>query len=84
MCHILNSCATNKVAKLQFGELIVEFGASMEKTHQSETALTQDQHDKQNEAQIQKDAAELRQQELDELLLTDPEKYEELLEKGEL
>lgn len=84
MCTILESCATNKVSKLQFGELIVEFGPSQEKSQQTHSALTQDQHDKLNEAQIQSDAAELRQREFDELLLTDPERYEELLLKGEL
>jgi ribonuclease HIII len=69
---------------LQFGELYVEFGASVVKTHQNLPALTQEDHDKLNAAQIQKDAEELRTIEIDELLLTDPLKYEELLQKGEL
>lgn len=84
VCLILEACATNKVSKLQFGELIVQFGASTEESHQKLPALTQEQHDQQNEAQVQRDADVLRQREYDELLLTDPEKYEELLQKGEL
>lgn len=84
MCHILEACATIKVAKLQFGELIVEFGASIEKNQQIHSALTQVEHEKQNEAQVQELAAELRQQEIEELMITDPERYEELLQKGEL
>jgi hypothetical protein len=84
VCLILDSCATNKVSEIQFGELIVKFGAAQEESHQKLPALTQEQHDKNNKAQVQKDAADLRQLELDELVLTDPEKYEELLAKGEL
>ncbi len=85
VCRILEVCATTKVSKLSFGDLIVEFGASKEMAHQSySSALTQLDHDKLNEAQVQKDAEQLRQYEIDELLLTDPERYEELLEKGEL
>ncbi len=84
MCTILRECATNKVAKLQFGELIVEFGLSIEKSQQTLAALTQEQHDKQNEAQVQDDAQALRELEIEELMLTDPERYEELLQKGEL
>lgn len=84
MCRILEACATNKVFELQFGELIVKFGASMDQSKQTLPALTQEDHDKLNDAQVQTDASVLRQQEIDELLLTDPEKYEELLQKGEL
>ena len=84
VCGILEACATTKVSKIQFGELYVEFGASMEKTTQSLPALSQGDHDKFNAAQVQKDAEELRSIEIDELLLTDPLKYEEMLQKGEL
>jgi ribonuclease HIII len=84
VCLILRECATSKVSKIQFGELIVEFGLSKEETHQSLPALTQQQHDKLNEAQVQADAEVLREIEKEELMLTDPEKYEEMLQKGEL
>lgn len=62
----------------------MEFGTSIEKSQQTLPALTQEQHDKLNDAQVQSDARGLRQQEIDELILTDPELYEELLQKGEL
>jgi len=84
VCLILEACAMTKVSKIQFGDLYVEFGAGKEEAHQSLPALTQNDHDKLNAAQVQKDAEELRSIEIDELLLTDPEKYEELLSKGEL
>jgi hypothetical protein len=84
VCLILKECATSKVSKIQFGELYVEFGPSMEENQQIPPALTQRQHDKLNEAQVQADAEVLRQLEIEELQLTDPEKYEELLQKGEL
>ena len=84
VCSILESCATNKVSKLQFGDLIVEFGASKEKGHQTSSALTQEEHDKLNDAQIQLDAQALRDLEVGELALTNPLMLEELIEKGEL
>jgi ribonuclease HIII len=84
VCTILKECATTKVSKITFGDLCVEFGTSIEKSQQTLPALTQEQHDKLNDAQVQSDARGLRQQEIDELILTDPELYEELLQKGEL
>ena len=84
VCHILEVCATTKVSKIQFGELCVEFGASKEVTQKELPDLTQGDHDKLNAAQVQRDAEELRAIEMDELLLTDPERYEELLQKGEI
>lgn len=84
VCLILKECATSKVSKIQFGELYVEFGISLETSQQTPSALTQSQHDKLNDAQVQADAAALRELEIEELQLTDPEKYEELLSKGEL
>jgi len=84
VCLILKECATSKVSKIQFGDLYVEFGISVQEGQQTLAALTQNQHDKLNEAQVQQDAEALRQIEVEELMLTDPEKYEELLSKGEL
>ena len=85
VCNILEACASTKVSKLQFGELYVEFGASKEEAKQGILpVLSQEDHDKLNAAQVQRDAEEYREIEKSELLLTDPLKYEELLEKGEL
>jgi ribonuclease HIII len=81
---ILEVCASTRVTKIQFGNLYVEFGASKEESKQTLPALTQEDHVKLNDAQIQRDADELRQLEKDELMLTNPEYFEELLEKGEL
>lgn len=84
VCHIIESCATHRVTKLQFEGLSVEFGEKAVTTHQSLPDLTQEQHTEMNNAQVQKDAEALRQLEIDELILTDPERYEELLSKGEI
>lgn len=86
MCRILEVCSSTNISKLQFGNLCVEFGAKEKVANQSPILppISQEEHTQQNDAQIQKDAADLRKMELDELLLTDPARYEELIEKGEI
>lgn len=81
VCNILEACATTKVSVLQFGDLYVEFGTSREETKPVLPDLTQQDHDKLNNAQVQRDAEDLRDLERGELILTDPELHEELLLK---
>lgn len=84
-CRILEMCSSHNVSKLQFGDLCVEFGVKERRASQSQysSPISQEQHDNQNAAQIKRDAAELRRREIDELILTDPEKYEDLLSNPE-
>lgn len=81
VCNILSMCATTKVSVLQFGELYVEFGLNRGDAKPAAPDLTQNEHDKLNNAQVQRDADDLRELEKSELILTDPEAYEEQLLK---
>ena len=86
MCRILERCATVKIRKLQFRDLYIEFEGTEAVVDYATPIkpMTQEEHTQLNDAQVQRDAEELRQIEIDELILTDPEKYEELLQKGEI
>jgi hypothetical protein len=81
VCNILEACATTGVSLLQFGDLYVEFGPSKEASKPGLPDLTQQDHDKLNNAQAKRDVQLLRELEEAEEVLTDPEAYEERLIK---
>jgi len=85
VCNILKECAQTKVSSLRFGGLFVEFGTSEPKANHSRgQVLTNEEHDRQNDVQIQKDAEEARREFISELKLTNPELLEDMVAAGEI
>ena len=90
VCDIIEACQASQVAEIQCGELHVIFArdAYTRKIPVSTDGVTSDdveniQQRESENANIHSDLSE-REDDLEELILTNPEKYEELVEKGEL
>lgn len=99
VCTILEASAKAGVTELKFRDLHVSFGKPVEERvitldpsfvpqppapHPSGPDLSEDQHRKQARDALRRDEATLRADQLAEMLVTDPEGYERLLQQGEL
>lgn len=94
ICSIIESCSQHNVTKLKFGDLELEF-AARKPEHASpgasaqEPVLPPDAEISEVQAQeeireIEAENVRLREQELAEKLLTDPEAFERQLQEGDL
>lgn len=89
ICKIINACAKKGVSKLQLGPLLVEFGQQNQTSAPSPVKLAFPENVIQEQEKESKNALEaeeinLREQQIAELQLTDPLKFEEMLESGQL
>lgn len=97
VCEIIKACGSAGVSKLKFGDLELEFHIREEKQEITQTIpmysvshTYQDDNSQGPESDsvspelLQKQEAELKQQEVSEMLITDPAAYEELLFSGAL
>ncbi len=92
VCAIITSCATNNVSVLKFGELYLRFGPTAEEQPKSEsahpktpdTAISEQQHEKQNEQTLEYESELTREEQLANALVENPLLHEELLRNGEL
>jgi hypothetical protein len=86
ICAILGSCDKNGVAALKFGDLQVEFFDKQPETsvaHTSAPEIAAEQSKIHNSALVEEEIR-TREQQLEELFLTDPLEAERLLAKGDL
>lgn len=97
---IIKACAEHGVSVIKFGDLRIWFGpqanqpaqplspaAPVRTAHSNITPvaeMTDMQHDQQTKDALENEELELRQQQIAELMVTDPLKAEELIERGEL
>lgn len=89
VCAILEAGAKNGVSVLKFGDLLVRFGRHATPTtaipEPATTAtVTPETHEAQTKDTLEVEELRLREQELAELQITDPLKYEQMLEDGDL
>lgn len=90
VCSILKSCRELGVAELEFGALYVTFVPRPDKVEVFSTIPTLSAREiAETQAKLAKKSLELdemrlRDEQLGELVITDPLKYEELLRNGEL
>lgn len=93
ICTIVETCAKRRVAKLQFGALLVEFNpeAGSRPSHQapgpakpeaSEEVIREQKTAE--EAALTEEEIVTREEQIAELWLTDPLRAEEMLESGDL
>lgn len=81
LLEILNACARTGIRKLDWNGLKLEFDAPHLQEATMVPATEAPELAKRRHAHLE---AEIRQQQLDELMAMDPEKYEELIAQGEL
>jgi len=85
---IIDLCKRAGVSKFSLGDLCLEFGrptkSELSATAASEQALSDEVHLRQTKESLELRELRLRENQLEELLLTDPLKYEELILNGEL
>ncbi len=94
VCLILEASAKAGVSTLSFAGLHVTFGTSVEHgpwatQHQpagipSENILSDTQHREQTQQAIEAQEIQMRERQMAELLITDPEAYERMLRDGDL
>lgn len=85
VCSIIKMCAQSKVSELKFGELHLSFGyfsdesrSEVPNTRISEAKLKEEEQKYIAESEIRS-----KDDEIDQMLIEDPVKFEELLEQGE-
>jgi len=90
VCSIIETCARYNVAKLQFRDLMLEFGQKPEQPPPGRTTattvadMTEQEHQEQTKQALAEDELSLREQQLEELKITDPAEYERQIRDGEL
>lgn len=94
VCTILEASAKAGVTELSFGDLQIKFGlppdvasARMQQyplTTSPVLPVTDEQHQTMTKDQIEADEVRLREEFMEELRLTDPFRYEQMLVRGEL
>lgn len=92
VCEIIAACATNGVSMLKYGPLEVQFkeshAPSKEKKEDQPIELTS--QGPENEVPtmspevLQKIEQDMKQAELEQMMLTDPAQFEELISAGEI
>lgn len=91
VCEIIAACATNGVSMLKYGALEVQFkehNPSKEKVQDQPIELTS--QGPENEVPtmspevLQKIEQDMKQAELEQMMLTDPAQFEELISAGEI
>lgn len=90
VCKIIETCAKNKVYSLKCGPLELSFSPAKELSAPGPTIpasnpekIIQEQQEEQKKA-IEEEELDTREDQIADLLLTDPAKAEELMEQGEL
>lgn len=94
VCKILDACAKKGVIELKFGPLEVRFQPKAQShpkkapgpiipAHPEPENILQEQREAEK-AELLREEIRTKEDEVDELVLTDPLKYEELIESGEL
>lgn len=93
VCSIIESCGKNKIAILKFGDLELRMGLPMypdpdfmpppTRTQVPEAEISEEQRKEAEKAHVQRElaAAAIEQE---ELILSDPARYEELVSTGAL
>lgn len=86
---ILEACEATGVSELRLGELHVRFGSHTEPTQDAASlhpakATAEPNHDQINQETLERDELLLREAQIEELLITDPLRAEELMNQGEL
>lgn len=71
VCKIIDSCKKAGVVKLDFGQLHISFAPEAEILHNQKTAIIK----KETLAELERDS------DLNEIMLSDPARYEEILQK---
>lgn len=93
VCKIVDICARNRVAKLKFGPLLVVFDPPEWISHTPapgpatpvqapENVILEQQNEEKRS--LEEEEINLREQQIAELLVSDPLKAEELMEQGDL
>lgn len=87
---ILGACAKHGVSELQFRGMTVKFGMTPDSpsgargANSPVEAMTDKDHARNTKDALEKDELEFREEQLAELQITDPSRYEELVRDGEL
>jgi hypothetical protein len=90
VCDIIESCARHKVVELKFQDLLISFSPQAERLPRPSGAntpvaeITDKQHSRQNREALTTDELRLRAEQLEELKITDPSLFEEMVRNGEL
>ena len=96
LCSIIRVCSEAGVTEMELGDMRLAFGKSPKPTEKIEiplptvtipepvTTLTESQHTQLTEESMLHTELGFKEQEVDELLLTDPLAAEEMMIKGEL
>lgn len=94
VCAIISKCAESGVTELKFGDLHVSFQPKSEQTtqaatwarpaHHSDTEISEELLRQTDKERLEQDERRFREEQLAEMMLTDPLAYEELLASGEL
>lgn len=100
ICAIIDACAKNGVATLKFGDLEIQRGPTAQLSENPEppgsiaptahplnvpvAEMTEKQHAEQNERALLENENALREEQIAELLITDPLAAEKLIAMGEL
>lgn len=94
ICHIIELCAKVGVRELRFHGLYVVFGTQFKNSDltrpaaahqsQSDTEISESQHEKQSQAALEADEISLREDRLAQMFIENPLQAEKLLMNGEL
>jgi hypothetical protein len=89
-CLIIETSAKAGVTELSFGDLQISFvpkfgqGEEVVSPRMQQEPLTEKQHIKMTKEQIEAEELRMRQEQMEEMLLSDPLQFEEMLQRGEL
>ena len=86
VCSIIETSAKNGVSELQFGELLLKFGAThipaqSQAPHEEE--ISEGKLKEEEVKYLAQREQELKNDEMDQMLIENPSRFEELLEQGE-
>ena len=83
ICAIIDACGKSGVLEFKYGRLSLKFAGFVQYEETLPNICATDM-DVINDISDRKDDINESQENLEEMLLTDPEKYEELVSRGEL
>ena len=85
VCSIIETCAKNQVSELKFGDLQIRIGYTETAQPQAsfETEISEAKLKQEDLTYIKQRETEQKEDEIDQMLIEDPYKFEELLEQGE-
>lgn len=87
ICSIIEVCSQNKVSELKFGDLHLSFVFHVEQSARPqasfEAVISEDELKNEEKNYLAERELEVKRDEIDQMLIEDPAKFEELLEQGE-